>query len=157
CILVVGTIGQPLDRAGAVCRLPEKISGTTAVRTEDQAEAVTRPHRIAVEIRIECHAGERGASKIPDPDIELLVLRSHSDPVAIGRQSRLSVRPWRRGDWCLPALPVHPYERAIHPSAAPRNVGERTVARNHSVHGTCRGRHNVTDSQYRRATCLEAG
>ena len=71
-VLLVGTLGQPLDRAGAVRRLPEEISCARALRTEDQPAAVGRPHRVGIS-RIERGAGERRAAQIPDPDVQLLI------------------------------------------------------------------------------------
>ena len=82
--LVIAARGQPLGGAGAVGRLPPEIVLAAAVRAKDDPPAVRRPHGKPVRARVECHARERRAPQVPDPEVILLIPAEERDARPVG-------------------------------------------------------------------------
>ena len=82
--LKVPALRQRLRLARSVSRLPvERPRGPTSLGAEHEATSIWRPHRRHVVPRIGGDPCERLASKVPDPDIALLIadVERHARPV----------------------------------------------------------------------------
>src|SRR4030095_15383092 len=97
----------------SVRTLPKDVRGAIASRAEENELPICRPHRRAIEGRVLGHPRRMPAHEIPDPDIELLVADVERQSGAIRRDPRVEVRPRRRDDRLLLALPIDPTARAL--------------------------------------------
>ena len=78
-----------------------------------------RPHRSEVSRGIERELSERPACEIPHPDVVLLVLNGHRHSRPVRRHARMEVGARRRPQRLLPALSIHPDQRARRRRQAP--------------------------------------
>src|SRR5262249_19773963 len=111
--LRIRTCCERLGGARTIGRLPPQVIGTAPIRRKDDPPAVPRPLGRSIQGRINRQPRKRRTLEVPDPAVVVLVADVEGETHTVGREPRIDVRTWWRGDRLFIPRPIDPDESPL--------------------------------------------